>query len=109
MFNSIFSLTRNWARHQGTRTGHTLQATELVDQIYLRLVGAKDRGWHNRQHFFAIAGRAMRRYLIDDARARPDVDRLLDQLEEAKPEWRLLVEVKYFQGLTGVEAAEALG
>jgi RNA polymerase sigma factor (TIGR02999 family) len=119
---------------QGERQGHTLQPTELVDQIYLRLVGAKDRDWHNRQHFFAIAGRAMRRYLIDHARGRPDVsfvpieemrsflpadtakvdlaitvDRLLDQLAQAKPEWCRLVEVKYFLGLTDEEAAEALG
>jgi DNA-directed RNA polymerase specialized sigma24 family protein len=76
----------------------------------------------------------MRRYLIDHARARPDadfvaldewrsflpadsakvdlaitVDRLLDQLAEAKPEWCRLVEVKYFLGLTDEEAADALG
>ena len=54
------------------RKGHTLQATELVDEIYVRLVAAKNRDWQNRQHFFAIAGRAMRRYLIDLARGRPD-------------------------------------
>src|SRR5580658_4938340 len=57
---------------KGERKGHTMQATELVDQIYFRLVGAKDRDWRNRAHFFAIAGRAMRRYLIDYARGRPD-------------------------------------
>jgi RNA polymerase sigma factor (TIGR02999 family) len=136
LFTLVFPHLRQLARYlmQGERQGHTLQPTELVDQIYLRLVGAKDRDWHNRQHFFAIAGRAMRRYLIDHARARPDVnfiaieemksllpadtakvdlaitvDRLLDQLAEAKPEWCRLVEVKYFLGLTDEEAAEALG
>ncbi len=51
-----------------------MQATELVDQIYLRLVTAKDRDWRNRQHFFAIAARAMRRYLIDYARRRPSAE-----------------------------------
>lgn len=116
------------------RKGHTLQATELVDQIYLKMVAAKDRDWRNRQHFFAIAARAMRRYLIDHARGRPSaefvpvegmenllpalrpkldtavtIDRLLDQLAETKPEWCTLVEVKYFLGLTDEEAAEALG
>ena len=117
------------------RKGHSLQPTELVDQIYLRLVTAKDRDWRNRQHFFAIAARAMRRYLIDYARGRPDaefvalddgielftaadsgkvdlaitVDRLLLELEKTKPEWCMLVEVKYFLGLTDEEAAEALG
>jgi len=116
------------------RKGHTLQATELVDQVYFRMVAAKDRDWQNRQHFFAIAARAMRRYLIDHARGRPDaelvaleglekflpanspkvdlavtVGRLLDQLAETKPDWCMLVEVKYFLGLTDEEAAEALG
>jgi RNA polymerase sigma factor (TIGR02999 family) len=111
-----------------------MQATDLLDAIYLKLVVAKDRDWQNRAHFFAIAGRAMRRYLIDHARARPDAklvdleglqnllpaprakldlaitsDRLLNQLAETKPEWCRLVEVKYFLGLTDEEAADALG
>src|SRR5271169_567839 len=114
--NELFTLVtpnlRRLAHYlmKGERKGHTLQATELVDQVYFRLVGAKDRDWRNRAHFFAIAGRAMRRYLIDYARGRPDaeivalegikeslpadsgnidlaitVDRLLDQLAETKP------------------------
>ncbi|MEP7362895.1 MAG: ECF-type sigma factor [Acidobacteriota bacterium] len=116
------------------RQGHSLQATELVDQIYFRLVAAKDRDWRNRGHFFAIAGRAMRRHLIDHARGRPDVefvvpdgmeklipaapgnievaltvDRLLDQLALTKPEWCTVVELKYFLGLTDEEAADVLG
>jgi RNA polymerase sigma factor (TIGR02999 family) len=119
---------------KGERKGHTLQPTELVDETYFRLVGAKDRDWQNRAHFFAIAARAMRRYLIDYARARPGaevialeeikdylpadsanidmaitVDRLLDQLAGTKPEWCRIVEVKYFLGLTDEEAADALG
>src|SRR5262245_66472344 len=97
---------------KGERKGHSLQATELVDQIYFRLVAAKDRDWQNRQHFFAISARVMRRYLIDHARRRFDakfvavdgmaerlpassaklelgitVDRLLEQLNETKPDW----------------------
>jgi RNA polymerase sigma factor (TIGR02999 family) len=116
------------------RKGHTLEATELVNQIYFRLVGAKDRDWQNRAHFFAIAARAMRRYLIDYARGRPSaemiafeglkdalpadsvkldlaitVDRLLDQLADTHPDWCRVVEVKYFLGLTDEEAADALG
>lgn len=116
------------------RKGHTLQATELVDQIYFRLVGAKDRDWRNRQHFFAIAGRAMRRYLIDYARGRHDadfvlldgiekflpadshnvdlavtVDLLLEQLAATNPDWCTIVELKFFLGLTDEEAADALG
>ena len=58
---------------QRERKGHSLQPTELVDQIYFRLVAAKNQDWQNRRHFFAIAARAMRRYLIDHARGRPDV------------------------------------
>jgi RNA polymerase sigma factor (TIGR02999 family) len=119
---------------KGERKGHSLQATELVDQIYIRLVAAKDRDWQNRQHFFAIAGRAMRRHLIDHARGRPSgefvglngveallpagsirldfaltINRLLDELAEAKPVWSNLVELKYFLGLTDEEAADVLG
>ena len=116
------------------RRGHSMDATELVNQIYFRLVAAKDRDWRNRRHFFAIAARAMRRYLIDHARGRPDaefvalegleqilparspatdlpimIDRLLEELGKEKPEWCMLVEMKYFLGLTDEEAAEAMG
>jgi RNA polymerase sigma factor (TIGR02999 family) len=119
---------------KGERKGHSLQATELVDQIYIRLVAAKDRDWQNRRHFFAIAARAMRRHLIDDARARPAaefvplekleallpapsarissallVDRLLEELAGSQPEWCTLVELKYFVGLNDDEAAEVMG
>jgi len=138
--NELFALVlphlRRLARYlmMGERKGHSLQPTELVNQIYIRLVQAKDRDWQNRAHFFAIAGRAMRRYLIDHARKRGDakfvpldgmkdflpadsaklelaitIDRLLDRLAETNPEWCRLVEVKYFLGLTDEEAADALG
>ncbi len=138
--NELFGLVapdlRRLAQYmmKGERPGHTLQATELVDQIYLKLVAAKNQDWQNRRHFFAIAGRAMRRYLIDHARGRPNaefvaleglenllpaesakvdlaitVDRLLTELAKIQPEWCTLVEVKYFLGLTDDEAADALG
>jgi RNA polymerase sigma factor (TIGR02999 family) len=121
-------------RMKGERKGGPMQTTELVDQIYIRLVAAKNRDWHSRQHFFAIAGRAMRRYLIDLARGRPDaelvgltkleqlvsgrsakvdlaitVGKLLDELEETKPEWCRVVELKFFLGLNDEEAADVLG
>jgi RNA polymerase sigma factor (TIGR02999 family) len=138
--NQLFALVlpnlRRLAHYlmQRERKDHSLQATELVDQIYFRLVAAKERDWQNRKHFFAIAARAMRRYLIDHARGRPagefvalegfenilpadsgkidlaiTVDRLLDELSETKPEWSMLVEMKFFLGLTDEEAAEAMG
>ena len=138
--NALFALVlpdlRRLAHYimKGERKGHSLQATELVDQIYLRLVAAKNQDWQNRKHFYTIAARAMRRHLIDHARGRPEVefvalegieklfpadvdnldlavtvDRLLDQLAEVHPDWCTLVELKYFLGLTDDEAAEMLG
>ena len=138
--NKLFELVvpnlRRLAQYlmRGERKGHSLQATELVDQIYFSLVAAKNRDWQNRRHFFAIAGRAMRRYLIDHARGRPHadivplegiqdflaaespkielaitVDRLLDKMAETNPDWCMLVELKYFLGLTDEETAEVLG
>jgi len=116
------------------RKGHSLQATDLVDQIYVRLVAAKDRDWRDRRHFFAIAGRAMRRYLIDYARARPKgqrvsvgeldavleasgskvqlamtVNSLLEELERVDPELCGIVDLKFFLGLTDDDAANVLG
>ena len=135
LFTRVTPNLRRLARYlmKGERKGHSLQPTELVDQVYFRMVAAKDRDWRNRQHFYAIASRAMRRYLIDHARGRPDaefvalegmkeflpatspklnlaitVDRLLNELAQTKPEWCMLVEVKYFLGLTDEEASEAL-
>ncbi len=119
---------------KGEPAGHTLQPTELVNQLYLKLVAIKDRDWQNRSHFFALAARAMRRYLIDHARGRPGaefvdmegmedllpadsakielaltVDKLLNELAETRPDWCRLVELKYFLGVTDEEAAETLG
>lgn len=137
--NELFRLVMPDLRHlahylmKGERKGHTLQATELVDQIYFRLIEAKNRDWHNRRHFFAIAARAMRRHLIDHARARQSgvvgiegfegflpagsrklelalaVDSLLAQLAEEQPEWCSVVELKFFLGMTDEEAADVLG
>ena len=117
--------------------GQTLQATALVHEAYLRLVGAEDPGWNGRGHFFAAAAEAMRRILIERARRnralRRGGDRVrldLDQAAPAAPERsedllaldealdRLaikdarkaeLVKLRYFAGLTMEQAAEALG
>jgi RNA polymerase sigma factor (TIGR02999 family) len=116
----------------GERRDHTLQATELVNRMYLRLTGAQ-LSLRDRAHFFAIAARAMRRELIDYARSRPHIevlplegfpelaawsgsrqdaalliDLLLDQLRDANPQACTIVELKFFFGLTDEEAAEAL-
>jgi len=136
LFELVFPSLRRLAHAlmKSERKDHSLQPTELVDQIYFRLVAARNRDWENRRHFFAIAARAMRRHLIDHARRRPNahfvpleemqdflpadsakielavaIDTWLDELAGSRPEWCILVEVKYFLGLTDEEAAEALG
>lgn len=54
----------------GERVGHSLQATALVHEAYLRLVEGKPVAWHDRAHFLAVSARVMRRILVDHARAR---------------------------------------
>ena len=119
--------------------GQTLQATALVHEAYFRLVGndGDARRWNGRGHFFAAAATAMRRILIERARRKrcqihgggrqrrelhpdlvastePDEDLLaldtaLAKLAERDPVKARLVELRYFAGLTGEEAAEILG
>lgn len=115
------------------RSDHSLQPTALLNETYLRLVGARENDWADRRHFFAVAARAMRRLLIDHARARPhgvkipmdgmeellrgretqmelalSIDGLLDELAEKQPEWCSVVEMKFFWGFTDEETAAAL-
>jgi RNA polymerase sigma factor (TIGR02999 family) len=118
------------------KPGHTLQATALVHEAYLRLLGReKPPSFRDRAHFFAAAGAAMRRILVDNARRKltrkrgggmerqplesvaapePDeellaLDEALDKLAAADPQKARLVELRYFVGLTGEQAAELLG
>ena len=64
-------LRRLAARYmKGERSGHTLQATALVNEAYLRLIDVRQVQWQDRAHFFAMAARLMRRILVDPARAR---------------------------------------
>jgi RNA polymerase sigma factor (TIGR02999 family) len=118
--------------------GQTLQATALVHEAYLRLVGAADDArWDNRGHFFAAAAEAMRRILVEKARrknrvrhggghARVDLDEAcsvvrppsddllaldeaLTRLAARDPIRAELVKLRFFAGLTMPEAARALG
>src|SRR5947209_476612 len=120
------------------RCGQTLQATALVHEAYLRLVGdAGGPQWDGRWHFFAAAAEAMRRILVENARSRrrlkrgggaqrvsleamdltvddpsPDLlalDEALLELEQKHPEKAQLVKLRYFAGLTMDEAALAMG
>ena len=121
-------------RHE--RSDHTLQATELVHEAYRRLVD-NPGNINNRAHFFAIAARAMRRILVDHARARKAAKRgagghklpvddvtlvtpeqsievlalnqALDQLAEVDEQQSRIVELRYFGGLSEEETAQVLG
>jgi RNA polymerase sigma factor (TIGR02999 family) len=118
--------------------GQTLQATALVHEAYLRLMGGeRDRAWESRGHFFVAAAEAMRRILIDQARRKQSLRQgggrerqPLEHVEIAAPEPSLdllalsdalerfervdalkagLVKLRYFTGLTIPQAADALG
>lgn len=119
------------------RPGQTLQATALVHEAYLRLVGGGADSWENRRHFFAAAAEAMRRILVERARRKhrvrhggshrrvefeadeipievPPVDLLaldeaLDSLAAEDPQKAELVKLRFFAGLSEQEAAEVLG
>jgi RNA polymerase sigma factor (TIGR02999 family) len=126
------------ARLAAEKPGQTLQATALVHEAYLRLVGgARPQDWNGRGHFFAAAAEAMRRILIEIARRkggpeaggrhvrielpdvpdelhRSDLDLLaiseaLDKLQAKDPRAAELVKLRFFAGLTRQQAAEALG
>ncbi len=118
------------------RAGHTLQATALVNEACLRLLGKEPLDLQNRTHFFAVAAQAMRRVLVDHARkqrankrigahqqvsleespaqaVRLDTDVLaiheaLEHLAQVSARQAKLVELRYFGGLTNNEAAEVL-
>jgi RNA polymerase sigma-70 factor (ECF subfamily) len=130
---------RRLAKRQmaGERPGHVLQATALVNEVYLRLVDVRRVQWQDRAHFFAMAGRLMRRVLVDFARAQKNQKRggelhrvTLDQnllVAENSPEDLIaiddalralgdeyerkaqVVELRFFGGLSVEETAEALG
>lgn len=69
---AVYAQLRSAAQKQlaRERTDHTLQATALVHEAYLKIMGPRDLPWQNRAHFFAAAAQAMRRVLVDHARAK---------------------------------------
>jgi RNA polymerase sigma factor (TIGR02999 family) len=73
----VYQELRKTARRymKNERAGNTLQATALVNEVYLRLVNIGDVSWHNRRHFFGVAAQLMRRILVDAARGRASVKR----------------------------------
>jgi RNA polymerase sigma factor (TIGR02999 family) len=119
------------------KPGHTLQATALVHEAYLRLVGPdSDPKWKARSHFFAAAAEAMRRILVDSARRksrlkrggslvrqfdehdvpspeRPEallaMDEALEKLAATSPQAAELVKLRFFAGCSSAQAASLLG
>jgi RNA polymerase sigma factor (TIGR02999 family) len=134
VYKELHRVTQRYMAHE--RPGHTLQATALVNEVYLRLVDVKGVSWRNRAHFFAICARTMRRILIDFARSRqyqkrrgdgvsltlsdsldllaqPAVDLValddaLNALAKLDPRKSQVVELRFFGGLSIRETAEAL-
>ncbi len=125
------------ARLRAERAGHTLNATALVHEAYLKLINQKQVDWKNRAHFFAIAARAMRRILLDYAIARNAekrgggaalvtlgeedaghdsgvdellaIDEAMERLGQLEPRQEKVVELRFFGGLKLEEIAEVLG
>ena len=130
VFPHLRKLARNWLKKE--RPGHPMDSVGLVAEAYLRLLPAKDRvEWRNRDHFYAISARVMRRHLIDMGRKRArgpevalpsddmpagwrdldkaiDVARRLDDLEKADPELCEVAELKIFLELTDEETADVM-
>lgn len=135
VYEELRRMANNYMRNE--RQGHTLQTSALVNEAYLRLVDHENIAWQNRAHFFGVAAKAMRRILVDHARTRnyqkragaaqqvsldeattltegraAELIALDDALKElAKMDERksLVVELRYFGGLSMEEIAEALG
>jgi RNA polymerase sigma factor (TIGR02999 family) len=135
VYDELNRLAHRYMRHE--RPDHTLQPTALVNEAYLRLMGADAKTWNGRAHFFATASVVMRRILVDHARQRAAskrsggkqrielddflastsprtadmlaLDEALTRLSEWSPRQGRLVEMMYFGGLTEEEAAAELG
>jgi len=73
VYEQLRRMARNYMRNE--RPGHTLQATALVNEAFLRLVDTRNLDWTDRTHFFAVCARVMRRILVDAARSRAAVKR----------------------------------
>lgn len=135
VYDELRALAASQLRRE--RPDHTLQPTALVHEVYLKLVGQEGSPYRNRGHFLAVAAQAMRRILVDHARARKRkkrsaeppmdltgagvgaaveqaaddllaVDDALGRLAELEPRQARVVEFRYFVGLSIDETAAAL-
>ena len=134
VYEELRRLARDYLRRE--RADHTLQATALVHEAYLRMVDEKDMTWQSRAHFYGIAARLMRRILVDHARAHNAakrggleqkfsldeardlptpgptdlvaLDGALENFARTYPRKSEVVELKFFGGLEANEIAEVL-
>lgn len=135
----IYDELRRLAQHylSGERVGHTLQATALVHEAYVRLVAGDNERWQNRAHFFAAAATVIRRILVQHARSSASLKRggnrdrvefdlnlahtdtsaheqilavneALERLAAIDPQKARLVELRFFAGMTTAEMAESM-
>lgn len=135
----VYAELRRLAQHKMTHEnpGHTLQATALVHEAWLKLIGPNEVSWDGRNHFFRAAAEAMRRILVDRARRKMarkhgggqemlDIDEIeiaadpssekllsvheaLDDLAAASPAQAEVVKLRFFVGMSHAEIASALG
>jgi RNA polymerase sigma-70 factor, ECF subfamily len=137
LFDLVYRKLREMAQHymRRERSGHTLQATALVNEVYLRLFDG-EVDWQDRTHFFAVAAQTMRRILVDHARSRMSskrsggvridlgeaflisddqiekvlaVDQALDRLSKQDARQARIVELHLFAGMSLEETAQVLG
>jgi len=131
--NQVYQELRRMAAHylRTERPNHTMQATALVHEVYLRLDAMQEFDWHTRAQFFSMVATLMRNILVDHARKRnaqkralpldppsggdlaTDVDVLavhlaLDKMQAQFPREARVVELRFFGGLDGAEAARVL-
>lgn len=134
VYDELRALAASYLRHE--RPDHTLQATALVHEAYVRLIKQEDVEWHNRAHFFGVAAQAIRRILVDHAKGRsrakrggghhrlrldegvalfdaPNqdllaLDRALKKLAAVHGRAARVVELRFFGGLNREEVAEFL-
>ena len=139
LFPLVYDQLKDLARHlmAGERRDHTLQATALVHEAYLRLLGGRDLSFAGRTHFFNAAAQAMRRVLVDHARSRGEIkhggklqrlplealelakddrfpellaiDEAMTRLEEFSPSVAAVVRLRFYAGLDQQATAAALG
>ncbi len=135
VYKELHRLSRHYMR--GEKQGHTLQASALVNEVYMRLAGEHNVDWKNRAHFFGTAANIMRRILVDHARTRDAgkrggsaekvslenafvytdaqswqvvaIHEALNKLAEWDQRQCRIVEMRFFAGLNVEETAEAMG